>query len=60
MSMNIEMPKVTFVSKIIRQASKEPYKIQKKIITIPSDFWSDVEELEKKKQIKVTIEEAYD
>jgi hypothetical protein len=60
MSINIEMPRVTFVSRINRMATKEPYKIHKKIITIPSDFWNDVEELEKRKQIKVTIEEAYD
>lgn len=60
MSINIELPRVTFVSRIIRQAGKDPYKIHKKIITIPSDFWDDVAELEKRKQIKVTIEEAYD
>jgi hypothetical protein len=60
MSINIEMPRVTFVSRINRMATKEPYKIHKKTITIPSDFWNDVEELEKRKQIKVTIEEAYD
>jgi hypothetical protein len=58
MSINIEMPKVTFVSKIIRQTSKD--RIQKKIINIPKDFWDEIEELEKRKQIKVTIEEAYD
>jgi hypothetical protein len=58
MSINIEMPKVTFVSKITQQATKD--RIQKKIINIPRDFWDEIEELEKRKQIKVTIEEAYD
>jgi hypothetical protein len=58
MSVNIELPKVTFVSKIILISTKE--KLQKKIITIPKDFWDDVKELEERKQVKVTIEEAYD
>lgn len=52
------MPRVTFVSKIIRISTKD--KLQKKIITIPRDFWDEVEDLEERKQIKVTIEEAYD
>lgn len=58
MSVNIVMPRVTFVSKIISISAKD--KLQKKIITIPRDFWDEVGELEDKKQIKVTIEEAYD
>ena len=52
------MPKVTFVSKIIEVSAND--KLQKKIITIPRDFWEEVKELQKRKQIKITIEEAYD
>ena len=58
MSVNIELPKVTFVSKIIEVSAND--KLQKKIITIPRDFWEEVKELQKRKQIKITIEEAYD
>jgi hypothetical protein len=49
-----ELPKVTFVSKISRMGK------HKKMITIPRDFWEDIAPLELKKQVKVTVEEAYE
>ena len=58
MNISIELPKVTFVSKISQMIAKD--RVQKVIITVPRDFWEDVEPLRQKKQVKVTVEEAYD
>jgi hypothetical protein len=49
-----ELPKVTFVSKISMMGK------QKVIITVPRDFWEEIEPLRQRKQVKVTVEEAYD
>ena len=58
MNISIELPKVTFVSKISQMIAKD--RLQKVIITVPRDFWEDIEPLRQKKQVKVTVEEAYD
>ena len=58
MNISIELPKVTFVSKISQMIAKD--RVQKVIITVPRDFWEDVEPLRQKRQVKVTVEEAYD
>lgn len=50
----VELPKITFVSRISRMGK------QKMIITVPRSFWEDMEPLEQRKQVKVTVEEAYD
>jgi dTDP-4-dehydrorhamnose 3,5-epimerase-like enzyme len=50
----VELPKVTFVSRISMMGQ------QKMIITVPRGFWEDVEPLKQRKQVKVTVEEAYD
>jgi hypothetical protein len=50
----VSMPKVTFVSKISKMGN------QKVIITVPRDFWEEIEPLRKIKQVKITVEEAYD
>ena len=57
MNITIELPKVTFVSKISQMIAKD--RLQKVIITVPRDFWEDIEPL-RQKQVKVTVEEAYD
>ena len=54
----MELPKVTFVSKILQVIAKD--RVQKVIITVPRDFWEDIEPLRQKRQVKVTVEEAYD
>ena len=58
MNISIELPKVTFVSKISQMIAKD--RVQKVIITVPRDFWEEIEPLRQKKQVKVTVEEAYD
>jgi hypothetical protein len=58
MNINIEVPKVTFVSKVLQMVAKD--KVQKVIITVPRDFWEEIEPLRQKRQVKVTVEEAYD
>ena len=58
MNISIELPKVTFVSKVSQMIAKD--RVQKVIITVTRDFWGDVEPLRQKKQVKVTVEEAYD
>ena len=58
MNISIELPKVTFVSKVSQMIAKD--RVQKVIITVPRDFWEDVEPLRQKRQVKVTVEEAYD
>ena len=58
MNISIELPKVTFVSKVLQMIAKD--KVQKVIITVPRDFWEDIEPLRQKRQVKVTVEEAYD
>lgn len=58
MNINIELPKVTFVSKVLQMIAKD--RVQKVIITVPRDFWDEIEPLRKKRQVKVTVEEAYD
>jgi hypothetical protein len=58
MSITIEVPRVTFVSRISQMIAKD--RVQKVIITVPRDFWEEIEPLRQKKQVKVTIEEAYE
>jgi hypothetical protein len=48
------MPRVTFVSKISKMGT------QKVIITVPRDFWDEIEPLRKLKQVKVIVEAAYE
>ena len=54
MSTNVIMPKVTFVSRVSKMGE------QKMIITVPRNFWDEMEPLRQKKQVKVVVEEAYD
>ncbi len=58
MTVSIEVPRVTFVSKISQMVAKD--RVQKVIITVPRDFWEEIELLRQKKQVKVTVEDAYD
>jgi hypothetical protein len=63
MSISIELPRVTFVSKITQIIAKDKNqneRIQKVIITVPRDFWDEIEPLRQKKQVKVIVEDAYD
>ena len=46
--------RIIFVSKISKMGNDLKY------IRIPSDFWNEIKELEKRKQVKVTVEEAYE
>jgi len=50
----ISQSKITFVGRISKMGD------QKKFVTIPRNFWDLIKDLEKMKQVKVTIEEAYD
>jgi RNase H-fold protein (predicted Holliday junction resolvase) len=58
MNMSITMPRVTFVSRISQMVAKD--KVQKVIITVPREFWDEIEPLRQRKQVKVIVEEAYD
>jgi hypothetical protein len=58
MTVSIELPRVTFVSKISQMVAKD--RVQKVIITVPRDFWEEIEPLRQKKQVKVIVEDAYE